>query len=322
MLAVQAREAGAPEVLEVVDIPVPTPRPGQIVVRHEAVGLNFIDTYQRSGLYPVKFPAVLGQEAAGVVEAVGEGVDRFRVGDKVAYAGQTGAYAEAAAIPASRAVKVPAGVSGEMAAACLLKGMTAEFLLRRCYPVKAGQTILTHAAAGGVGTILVQWAKALGVTVIGTVGSEEKAALARAHGCDHVILYRSEDVVARVKEITGGKGVPVVYDSVGKDTFEMSLASLARRGMFVSFGNASGAVPPFSPLRLSQGGSLFMTRPTMGDYTATPEELDESASALFAVIASGQVKIEIGQRFALKDTRAAHEALQGRETIGATVLVP
>jgi NADPH2:quinone reductase len=322
MLAVQAREAGGPEVLEVVDIPVPTPKPGQIVVRHEAVGLNFIDTYQRSGLYPVKFPAVLGQEAAGVVEAVGEGVDRFRVGDKVAYAGQTGAYAEAAAIPAARAVKVPAGVSSEMAAACLLKGMTAEFLLRRCYPVKAGQTILTHAAAGGVGTILVQWAKALGVTVIGTVGSEEKAALARAHGCDHVILYRSEDFVARVKEITGGKGVPVVYDSVGKDTFEMSLASLARRGMFVSFGNASGAVPPFSPLRLSQGGSLFMTRPTMGDYTATPEELDESASALFAVIASGQVKIEIGQRFALKDTRAAHEALQGRETIGATVLVP
>jgi NADPH:quinone reductase len=322
MLAVRAREAGGPEVLEVVDIPEPTAGPGQIVVRHEAVGLNFIDTYQRSGLYPVKFPAVLGQEAAGVVEAVGEGVGRFLVGDKVAYAGQTGAYAEAAAIPAARAVKVPAGISSEMAAACLLKGMTAEFLLRRCYPVKAGQTILTHAAAGGVGTILVQWAKALGVTVIGTVGSEEKAALARAHGCDHVILYRSEDVVARVKEITGGKGVPAVYDSVGKDTFEMSLASLSRRGMFVSFGNASGAVPPFSPLRLSQGGSLFMTRPTMGDYTATPEELDESASALFAVIASGKVKIEIGQRFALKDARAAHEALQGRETIGATVLVP
>ncbi len=322
MLAVQAREAGGPDVLDVVDIPVPTPKPGQIVVRHEAVGLNFIDTYQRSGLYPVKYPAVLGQEAAGVVEAVGEGVNRFRTGDRVAYAGQTGAYAEAAAIPAARAVKIPDGVSSETAAASLLKGMTAEFLLRRCYPVKAGQTILTHAAAGGVGTILVQWAKALGVTVIGTVGSEEKAALAKAHGCDHVILYRTEDVATRVREITGGKGVPVVYDSVGKDTFEMSLASLARRGMFVSFGNASGAVPPFSPLRLSQGGSLFMTRPTMGDYTATPEELDESASALFAVIASGQVKIEIGQRFALKDTRAAHEALQGRKTIGATVLIP
>ncbi|HEX7760674.1 MAG TPA: quinone oxidoreductase [Caulobacteraceae bacterium] len=322
MLAVQAHEAGGPDVLRVVDIPVPAPKPGQIIVRHEAVGLNFIDTYQRSGLYPVKFPAVLGQEAAGVVEAVGEGVDSFRTGDRVAYAGVTGAYAEAAAIPAARAVKIPDGVSSEIAAASLLKGMTAEFLLRRCYPVKAGQTILTHAAAGGVGAILVQWAKALGVTVIGTVGSEEKAALAKAHGCDHVILYRTEDVAARVKEITGGKGVPVVYDSVGKDTFEMSLASLARRGMFVSFGNASGAVPPFSPLRLSQGGSLFMTRPTMGDYTATPEELDESASALFAVIASGQVKIEIGQRFALKDTRAAHEALQGRETIGATVLVP
>jgi NADPH2:quinone reductase len=322
MLAIRAREAGGPEVLEAADIPEPTAGPGQILVRHEAVGLNFIDIYQRSGLYPMAFPAVLGQEAAGWVEAVGEGVTRFAVGDHVAYAGQTGAYAQAKAVPANRAVKVPNGISSETAAAALLKGMTAEFLLRRCFPVQAGQTILTHAAAGGVGTILVQWAKALGATVIGTVGSEAKAELARAHGCDHVILNRTEDVAARVKAITGGKGVSVVYDSVGKDTVEASLSSLARRGTFVTFGNASGPVPPIPPLRLMQGGSLFMTRPTMGDYTATAEELDESAAALFEVILSGKVKVEVGQRFALKDTRAAHEALAGRETIGATVLVP
>jgi NADPH2:quinone reductase len=322
MQAIRAREAGGPEVLEAVDIPEPAAGPGQIVVRHEAVGLNFIDIYQRTGLYPVKFPAVLGQEAAGVVESVGEGVTRFKVGDRVAYAGQTGAYAQAQAIPAARGVKIPDGVSSEIAAAALLKGMTAEFLLRRCFTVESGQTILMHAAAGGVGTILTQWAKALGATVIGTVGSEAKAALARANGCDHVILYRTDDVPARVREITGGKGVPVVYDAVGKDTVEMSLASLARRGLFVSFGNASGPVPPIPPLRLLQGGSLYMTRPTMGDYTATSEELDESSGALFDVIASGRVKIDIGQRFALKDTRAAHEALGGRETTGATVLVP
>jgi len=322
MLAIQAREAGGPDVLEAVDIPEPTPKPGQVVVRHEAVGLNFIDTYQRSGLYPVKFPLVLGQEAAGVVSAVGEGVTRFREGDRVAYAGTTGAYAQAQAVNAARVVKLPDGISAEVAAAALLKGMTAEFLLRRCYPVQPGETILTHAAAGGVGTILVQWAKALGATVIGTVGSEEKAALARAHGADHVILYRTEDVPARVKEITGGKGVPVVYDSVGAATFEMSLASLARRGVYVTFGNASGPVPPVPPLRLMQGGSLFMTRPTMADYQATTEELDESAAALFEVILSGKVKVEIGQRFPLKDTRAAHEALQARETVGATVLLP
>lgn len=322
MLAIQAREAGGPEVLEAVDIPVPMPGPGQILVRHEAVGLNFIDTYQRSGLYPVKFPAVLGQEAAGVVEAMGEGVTRFKLGDRVAYAGATGAYSEAHVVAAARAVAVPQGVTAEVAAASLLKGMTAEFLVRRCFPVRPGQTILVHAAAGGVGTILVQWAKAIGATVIGTVGSQAKADLAKSFGCDHVILYSDEDVAARVRELTGGKGVPVAYDSVGKDTFEGTLASLARRGLFVSFGNASGPVPAFAPLRLSQGGSLFMTRPTMFDYTATTEELDDSAAALFAMIGSGKVKIEIGQRFPLAETRAAHEALQGRETTGATVLVP
>ncbi|HWA60039.1 MAG TPA: quinone oxidoreductase [Caulobacteraceae bacterium] len=322
MLAIQAREAGGPDVLEAVDRPVPDPKPGQILVRHQAVGLNFIDTYQRSGLYPMKFPAVLGQEAAGVVEAVGEGVTRFKAGDRVAYAGITGAYSEAAAVPAARAVALPEGVSAEVAAASLLKGMTAEFLIRRCYPVKAGQTILVHAAAGGVGLILVQWAKAIGATVIGTVGSEDKAALARAHGCDHIVFYRHEDVAAKVRELTGGAGVPVAYDSVGKDTFEGTLASLARRGLFVSYGNASGPVPPFAPLRLSQAGSLFFTRPTMFDYVVTTEELDESAGALFDMIGAGKVKIEIGQRFPLAETRRAHEALQGRETHGATVLLP
>ncbi len=281
MLAIRAARAGGPDVLEAVDIPRPEPRPGQILVRHQAVGLNYIDTYQRTGLYPIKFPAVLGQEAAGVVEAVGEGVERFRIGDRVAYTGQTGAYAEFHAVPAARAVRLPDGVSAEAAAASLLKGMTVEYLLRRTYKVAAGETILVHAAAGGVGLILVQWAKALGATVIGTVGSQEKAALARSHGCDHIIFYRHEDVAAKVREITGGAGVPVAYDSVGKDTFEGTLASLARRGMFVSFGNASGPVPAFEPLRLQRAGSLYFTRPSLVDYTVTTAELDDCAGALF-----------------------------------------
>jgi NADPH2:quinone reductase len=293
-----------------------------VLVRHEAIGLNFIDTYQRSGLYPMRYPAVLGQEAAGVVEAIGEGVASFRVGDRVVYSGQGGAYAEFQAVPAARLLHLPDGVSFEVAAASLLKGMTTEFLLRRCYPLRAGQTILAHAVAGGVGTLMVQWAKAIGATVIGTVGSPAKAALARELGCDHVVLYRDEDVAARVREVTGGVGVPVAYDSVGKDTFEGTLASLARRGLFVSFGNASGPVPAFEPLRLSRAGSLFFTRPTMGDYTATRAELEESAGALFDMIAAGKLRIEIGQRFRLADARQAHEALQGRETIGATVLLP
>ena len=322
MLAIRAREAGGPEVLEAVEVDKPAPRPGQILVRNQAIGLNFIDTYQRSGLYPVRFPAVLGQEAAGVVEAVGEGVSRFKPGDRVAYSGQTGAYAECQAVAAERAVALPDGVSFEVAAASLLKGMTTEFLVRRCYPLKAGETVLVHAAAGGVGTLLVQWAKALGVTVIGTVGSEEKAALARRLGADHVILYRNEDVAARVKEITGGAGVPVAYDSVGKDTFEATLASLKRRGLFVSFGNASGPVPAFAPLRLMQAGSLYFTRPTLYDYTATTAELDESAGELFSMIGSGKLAVEIGQRFKLADARQAHEALESRATIGASVLLP
>lgn len=322
MLAIRAREAGGPEVLEAAELDKPTPGPGQIVVQNKAIGLNFIDTYQRSGLYPVRFPAVLGQEAAGVVEAVGEGVTRFKAGDRVAYNGAMGAYAEYHRVSAERAVALPEGISFETAAAALLKGMTVECLVRRCHAVQPGETVLVHAAAGGVGTLMVQWVKALGATVIGTVGSEEKAALARRLGCDHVILYRHEDVAARVKEITGGAGVPVAYDSVGKDTFEATLASLKRRGLFVSFGNASGPVPPFAPLRLMQGGSLFFTRPTLYDYTATTAELDDSAQALFEMIGSGKLTIEIGQRFRLADARQAHEALESRATIGATVLLP
>ena len=321
MLAIQAAGAGGPEVLEAVDLPVPSPGPGQILVRHQAVGLNFIDTYHRSGLYPMTMPAVLGLEAAGVVEALGDGVTRFKIGDRVAYNGTIGAYSQAAVVPADRAVKVPDDVSLETAAAVLLKGMTAEFLVRRCHKVEPGQTVLVHAAAGGVGSILVQWAKALGATVIATVGSEAKVALARGHGADHVILYGEEDVAARVLEITGGQGVAIVYDGVGKDTFEASLKSLGRRGVLATFGNASGPVAPFTPLALS-GKSLFVTRPRLFDYIVTTEELDESAAALFAVLASGVVKIEVGQTFPLAEARAAHEALEGRRTTGATLLIP
>lgn len=321
MLAVEAKAAGGPEVLEVVERDLPSPGPGQILVRHAAVGLNFIDTYHRSGLYPVKYPQVLGLEAAGHVVAIGEGVTRFAVGDRVAYNGTMGAYAQASVVPADRAVKVPEGVDLEVAAAVLLKGMTAEFLIRRCFPVKAGQTVLVHAAAGGVGQILVQWAKALGASVIATVGSEAKAQIVRDLGADHVILYDHEDVAARVAKITGGAGVPVVYDGVGKDTFQGSLKSLGRRGVLVTYGNASGPVPPFAPLELG-AKSAFITRPRLFDYIVTTDELDESAAALFEVLASGAVKIDIGQRFPLAEARAAHEALEGRKTTGATVLVP
>jgi NADPH2:quinone reductase len=321
--AVRIARTGGPEVLATEDVPTPEPRPGEIRVRHEAVGLNFIDVYHRTGLYPVALPSGLGVEAAGIVEAVGEGVTRFAVGDRVGYTGgRPGAYAEAHCVAVSSAVRLPDGVDSRTAAAALLKGMTAEFLLRRCYPVQPGDVILAHAAAGGVGLILCQWAKALGATVIGAVGSEAKAAIAREHGCDHVILYREEDVAGRVREITGGKGVPVVYDSVGAATFEGSLKSLRPRGLMVSFGNASGPAPPVAPGRLAQGGSLFLTRPTLFDYVATTEELDASAAALWAVIASGAVRVEIGAERPLAEVRAAHEALEARETTGATLLIP
>jgi len=322
MRAIRFSRTGGPEVLELVDVETPKPGPGQVLVRHVAIGLNFIDTYHRSGLYPVKLPFSPGGEAAGEVEAVGEGVTRFKPGDQVAYAGGSGAYAEANVVPEGRLVRVLDSLGVVAAAASLLKGMTVEFLLRRCYVVKAGETILVHAAVGGVGQIMVQWAKALGAEVIATVGSEEKAARARELGADHVILYREQDVAAEVRRITAGKGVPVAYDSVGKDTFEGTLGSLARRGLFVSFGNASGPPAPVPPGRLAQGGSLYLTRPTLFDYIATTEELDASAAALWEVMGAGKVKVRVGQTFPLAEARRAHEALDSRETIGASLLLP
>ena len=322
MIVVQADGAGGVDVLRVVEKPTPTPGPGQVLIRHKAVGLNFIDIYQRTGLYPVTYPAVLGSEASGIVEAVGGGVTRFRVGDRAAYAGVGGAYAEANLIPEGRAVHVPDGVSLETAAAAMLKGMTAEFLIRRCYPVKAGEAVLVHAAAGGMGQILVQWIKALDGVVIATAGGPEKLALARSLGADHGIDYRTEDVAKRVHEITAGAGVAVAYDSVGAATFEGTLGAMARRGTIVSFGNASGPPSPIAPARLAQAGSLYLTRPTLAHYIATTEELDVSANALFEVIQSGIVKIDIGQTFALRDARGAHAALEGRTTTGSTLLLP
>lgn len=323
MRAIQFEQTGGPEVLQLVEVETPTPGPGQVLIRNQAIGVNFIETYQRGGLYPVKLPSGLGGEGAGVVEAVGDGVSRFKVGDLGAYAGGVmGSYAEYVVVAADRVVKPPPGIDARVAAAALLKGLTVEAFIRRLYPVKAGETVLVHAAAGGVGQIMVQWLKAIGAVVIATVGSEEKAALVRGLGADHTILYRDQDVAAEVKRITGGKGVPVAYDSVGKDTFEGTLGSLARRGWFVSFGNASGPVPPVDPLRLMRGGSLVFTRPTLFDYASTTEELDASAAALFEMIASGKVKIEIGQTFPLAQARQAHEALESRATVGASLLIP
>lgn len=323
MRAVRIAGPGGRGFMEVVEVETPEPGPGQVRVRHEAIGLNFIDIYHRTGLYPLPYPSGLGMEAAGIVEAVGQGVDRFRVGDRIAYAsGPIGAYAEAHVVNAAQAVHVPDSVPLKTAAAVMLKGMTSEYLVRRTFHVKQGDIILLHAAAGGVGQILSQWAKAIGATVIGTVGSEAKAELARANGCDHVILYDREDVASRVKEITDGAGVAVAYDSVGAATFESSLASLARRGILVLFGNASGPVPPLDPLRLSRGGSLYVTRPTLFDYVATTEELDDSAAALFDMIGSGRIRIDIGQTFALDEIQQAHETLEGRGTTGSTVIIP
>jgi len=322
MRAIRFEKTGGPDVLELVTVDTPEPKPGQARVRHDAIGVNFIDTYHRTGLYPVKLPCTPGGEAAGVVDAVGADVTRVKVGDRVAYAGGFGAYAEANVVPADRLVRLPDDIDSRTAAAILLKGMTTEAFIRRTYPVKAGETVLVHAAVGGVGQIMTQWLKALGATVIATVGTETKAAKARELGADHVILYRDQDVAAEVRRITGGKGVPVAYDSVGKDTFEGTLGSLARRGLFVSFGNASGPVPPFSPSRLAQAGSLYLTRPTLFDYIVTTDELEASAAALFDVVRSGRVKIEIGQTFGLDQARSAHEALEGRATVGASLLIP
>jgi NADPH2:quinone reductase len=321
MRAIQFSQTGGPEVLELVDLPTLQPGEGQALVRHEAIGINFIDTYFRSGLYPAKLPFVPGQEAAGVIEAVGPGVSGFAAGDRVAYTGG-GTYAEFGLAPARQLLKLPDNVDAQVAAASLLKGMTAEFLIRRLRRAEAGEHVLVHAAAGGVGQIMTQWLKALGAVVIATVGSEDKAERVRELGADHVILYREQDVAAEVRRITAGKGVPVAYDAVGKDTFEGTLASLAKRGLFVSFGNASGPPPLIEAGKLMRAGSLFFTRPTMNDYLLTREELELSSGALFEIIGSGKVKIEIGQTFRLEEARAAHEALEGRATVGASLLIP
>jgi len=320
MRAVRLHATGGPGALSLEEVPVPTPGAGDILIRHAAVGLNFIDIYQRDGLYPIPLPTTLGLEAAGTVETVGPDVTRFRAGDRVAYCSSLGAYAEANVVKADRAVRVPDAVSFDTAAAGLLKGLTSEFLVRRLWPLAPGDTALVQAAAGGVGLILCQWLKAVGVRVIGCVGSEAKAELARSHGCDEAIIAGREDVAARVRALTGGAGVKVAYDSVGRATLDGSLASLARRGLLVSFGNASGPPDPVDPLRLSRAGSLFLTRPTLFDYVSTPVELDAAADALFGVIATGQVQVRIGQTFPLEEIAAAHVALAGRETTGATLL--
>jgi NADPH2:quinone reductase len=322
MKAIRFEKTGGPEVLDYVDIDLPPPGAGQARVKHSVIGVNFIDTYHRSGLYKLPLPSGLGSEAAGMVEAVGAGVTTLKAGDRVAYAGAMGAYSDAGNIAADRLVKIPAGVSDETAAAAMLKGMTAQYLLKRTYPVKAGQAIVLHSAAGGVGLIAGQWAKHLGVTVIGTVGTADKIALAKENGCAHVLNSRDADWPKQVRELTGGQGVPVVYDSIGKDTFAGSLDSLAVRGLLVSFGNSSGAVPPFEPGILAAKGSLYFTRPTLASYTRNAQELQETAEDLFAVIASGAVKIAVHQRFKLSEARKAHEALHSRATTGATVLIP
>jgi NADPH:quinone reductase len=321
--AIRFHKTGGPEVLVWEDVEVGDPGPGQVRIRQHAVGLNFVDVYQRSGLYPMQLPSGTGSEGAGVVEAVGAGVTELKAGDRVAYASAPlGAYSEVRLYPADRAVKIPDGISFETAAAMMLKGMTAQYLIKRTFKVQPGMTVLWHAAAGGVGLIASQWLKTLGVTVIGTVGSDQKAALAKAHGCEHTIVYTRENFVERVKEITGGKGVPVVYDSVGKLTFMGSLDCLQPIGMMVSFGNASGAVEPFPPTILAQKGSLYLTRPTLVNYTAKREDLVACANDLFDVVKSGKVKIEIAQRYALKDAAQAHRDLEGRKTTGSTVLTP
>jgi NADPH2:quinone reductase len=320
--AIRYHKQGGPEVLQLDEVPLGDPGPGQVRVRHVAIGVNFVDTYQRSGLYPMQLPAAAGNEGAGVVEAVGPGVSNVKQGDRVTYTGLPGSYCDVRVVPADRLVKLPEGVSEEMAASMTLKGMTVQYLIHRTYAVKSGDTVLWHAAAGGVGTIACQWLKAIGATTIGTVGSEEKAALAKAHGCHHVINYNKENFVERVKSITGGKGVPVVYDSVGKTTWDGSLDCLRSRGLMVSFGNASGPVPPVNLGILSTKGSLYVTRPTLATYIASRTDLEETAKSLFDVVKSGKVKIETTKRYKLADAQAAHRDLEGRKTTGSIVLVP
>jgi NADPH2:quinone reductase len=320
--AIRIQTTGGPEVMTWEPVSVGEPSPGEVRVRNTAVGVNFIDTYHRSGLYPVALPATLGMEGAGVVEAVGPRVTGFKTGDRVAYSGPIGAYAEILLRPADRLVKIPAGIDDRTAAAIMLKGMTAWYLIRRTHPVRKGETILVHAAAGGVGLLVCQWAKKLGATVIGTVGSDAKADLAKKAGCKHVVVTPRENLVERVRSITGGKGVPVVYDGVGKDTFMMSLDCLSPMGLMVSFGNASGPVPPFNPIILSQKGSLFLTRPTLQHYTTSRGDLLRASRDLFAVVKSGAVRISINQSYPLRDAARAHADLEARKTTGSTVLLP
>lgn len=320
--ALRLHAHGGPEVLQWERLELPPPGPGEVRLRQTAIGLNFIDVYVRSGLYPSALPAVLGQEAAGVVEALGPEVAGLSVGDRVVYAGVPGAYAEARNAPAARLVRLPEGVDDATAAASFLKGTTAEYLLRRTFAVKPGDAILVHSAAGGVGSLLCQWARHLGATVLGTVGGEHKVALARSYGCHEVLDASRGELARRVRELTGGRGVRVVYDAVGRDTFEASLDCLAPRGMLVSYGNASGPVPPFSPLLLMQKGSLFFTRPSLRDYVATREELRDSAEAFFDVVTRGVVRVDVLQRYPLREAARAHRDLEARKNTGASVLLP
>ncbi|MBY4713119.1 quinone oxidoreductase family protein [Burkholderia cepacia] len=321
--AIRYDQPGGPDVMKWVDVEVGEPKAGEVRIRQHAVGLNYIDVYFRTGLYPQPLPGGLGMEAAGEVTAVGEGVTALKAGDRVAYVGQPpGAYAQERVMPVERLVKLPDGISYDDAASVMLQGLTAHYLLRRTYPVKAGDTILIHAAAGGVGLLVCQWAKALGATVIGTVGSDEKAALAKAHGCDHPIVYTRENFTQRVKEITNGAGVPVVYDSIGKDTYIGSLDCLAPLGYFVSFGNASGPLPAIDSKEFSSRGSLFFTRPTLFSYIAKRADLESAAAELFDVILSGKVKTSINQRYPLAEVGRAHADLESRKTTGSTILVP
>ena len=322
--AIRIHRTGGPDAMQWEDVELGAPGPGEIRIRHEAVGLNYIDVYFRTGLYPApSLPFSPGMEGAGVVEAVGEGVDALAVGDRVAYAAPpVGSYAEERLMPADKVVKVPAGIDSRQAAAMMLQGMTVEYLLRRTRPVRSGDTILFHAAAGGVGLIACQWAKHLGATVIGTVGSDEKAELARAHGCDHPIVYTRESFTERVRELTNGAGVPVIYDAVGRDTFEGSLDCLRPRGMLVSFGQSSGKIDPFDVGILSAKGSLYITRPTLMTYTASRADLEASARALFDVVGSGAVRIAVNQTFPLAEAANAHRALESRQTTGSTILLP
>lgn len=321
--AIQCFSNDSPEVMEYVDVQVGEPGAGEARVRHHAIGLNYIDVYFRTGLYPQPMPAGLGMEGAGVIEAVGPDVKHVKPGDRVAYACRPpGAYADVRVMPAGSLVKLPDSISFETAAAMMLQGLTVQYLFHRTFPLKGGETILFHAAAGGVGLIACQWARALGVTMIGTVGSDEKGQLAKAHGCTHVINYNKENFVERVKELTGGKGVPVVYDSIGKDTFLGSLDCLSPLGMMVSYGSASGPVPPFSLNELASRGSLFITRPTLFSYAAQRQDLEAMAADVFRMVESGKVKIEINQRYALKDVQQAHRDLESRKTTGSTILLP